>query len=102
MACLGPSTKLNLSKTPSKECQRRAILAADLVDSAILGLFIGPPAEKFCSVAETPASEMIELHLSHQPGIERLPFCRALRAPAARASRRAAGETRRLDHPFQF
>ena len=51
---------------------------------------------------EAPPREMIELNLGDKLGIERLPFRRAFGAPTAQSAGRFAGETGRLDQPFQL
>ena len=69
----------------------------ELIGGARAGSLVGPPAQEAGSVAEAPAGEAIVLDLDDQPGRERHPLARALRAPAAWTAGRRAGEAGRPD-----
>src|SRR5205085_3611728 len=73
-----------------------------LVERALRRSLVRTPAEQRGAVAETACSEMIERDLDHQLRHQRLPLGRPLAAPAARASRSAAGEAGRLDQLFDL
>ncbi len=51
---------------------------------------------------ESPAGEMVELNFDDETRIERLPFERMFRAPAAKSSGRFTCKSWRLDHSFQL
>src|ERR1043166_2725841 len=53
-------------------------------------------------MTKTFAGHMIELHLSDQLRLERLPFCRAICCPATRSAGSASREARRRDQFLQF
>src|SRR5262245_47312938 len=74
----------------------------DLSDRAFPRLLRGPPAQNARAVAKPSAAEMIVADLDDELGLEWLPFGRAPRGPSARAARRLAGETRRLDQPLEL
>ena len=50
---------------------------------------------------ETVSGDMVEPHFHHQFRTQWLPLAAALRAPAARTTRRVAGEARRLAQRLQ-
>src|SRR5450432_950321 len=85
-----------------QQAQRRFIFALDLLRSALARCLFGSPAQKSRSMPESSAGEVIELHLGHQLGIERLPLHGMLGAPAARPARSFAGKSRRLDYLLQL
>ena len=51
---------------------------------------------------ETSAREMVELNFGDEARIERLPFHRVFRAPAAQSARSFPCKSGRLDHSFEF
>jgi hypothetical protein len=51
---------------------------------------------------ESPAGEMVELNFDDETRIERLPFERMFRAPAAKSSGSLTCKSWRLDHSFQL
>src|SRR5215210_6663806 len=66
--------------------------APQLGERARFGLLVRPPAEELGAVAEASAGEVVVADLADQDRIERLPLRRAPLGPAARSSRRLAGE----------
>src|SRR4029077_16363923 len=63
---------------------------------------VRPPAQQARTVTEAPAREMVVANLDHELRLERLPLAGALRRPAARTTRRVAGESRGRDQNLQF
>src|SRR6185437_4958486 len=53
-------------------------------------------------MSESPACKMIEFHFSYQLWVERLPFHRTLRAPAAQPAWRFSREPRWLNELFKL
>src|SRR5947207_10154830 len=86
----------------SQQAECGAIFALHLLHGAVARRFFGAPAQEFGAVAKAAASEVIELNLSDELGIERLPFGRTLGAPAARTSGSISGEARRLHHLLEL
>src|SRR5579862_3637344 len=78
------------------------MFALNLIHGAGSRRFFRAPAQEFRAVAETSSGEMIELHLNHELGRERLPLQRMFGAPTTWTSRRFAGESWRLDELLQF
>src|SRR5882724_2560067 len=76
--------------------------AAYLIELALRGLLIGPPAQEFCPVTKAAAGEVIVLNFDDELWRERLPLGGALGGPAAWTTGRVAGEARRLDQLFQL
>ena len=74
---------------------------SDLLECALLGRLIGPPAEEFGTVSEAIVGDVIETHLRHKLRTYRLPLPTSLRAPPARAARRLAGKAGRLSQRLQ-
>src|SRR2546423_8101504 len=85
-----------------KQRERFAFAAADLAHRALLRRFVLSPAQNFCAVSKSAAGKMIVGDFDHDLWIDRLPFTAAFRAPAARPSRRVAGESRRFSPRLQF
>ena len=67
-----------------------------LLEGALGGLLLRPPAQELGAVAEAAAGEVVVAHLADQRGPQGLPFRGAPLGPAAGAARRLAGETWRL------
>src|SRR5438874_2705377 len=87
----------------SSEFQQRDLrLLLHLFHGALFRRLVRPPAKKFRSVSEAPAGEMVVADFDHQHRLERLPFRRALRAPAAGPAGLVAGETGRGDERLDF
>src|SRR6185295_11350359 len=59
----------------------------------LAGGFVGAPSDETGPVPETIARDVVVPHLSHESRLERLPFAATFGAPAARTSRRLAGES---------
>jgi hypothetical protein len=55
----------------------------DLIEAALPGRLVGPPAQEVRAMAESIARDLIVFNLGHQLGLERLPVGRPLRAPSA-------------------
>src|SRR5712671_1520842 len=85
----------------SQQFQRRSTFPFDLFHGALSRSFVGTPTKKFSPVAKASASEVIELNLDHELGIQRLPFSGSFCAPTTQTIRSFAGEARRLDYFFQ-
>ena len=65
----------------------------DLIDRALPGRLVGPKAEQLGPMAEPVARHVVVSDLDDQLRPQRFPFAAALRAPAARPTRRLAAET---------
>src|SRR5262249_1183864 len=74
----------------------------DLIHGALSRRFVGPPAQKFGSVAKPMSGKMVVLNFDHELGLERLPLRRTTGGPSARASRRVAGESGWRDESFHL
>src|SRR5687767_11513553 len=72
-----------------------------LLERALFGSFVGPPAYQFRAMAEAIAGDMIVAHFDDKVGPQRLPFGGAFGAPAARRAGRVAGEAGWLDESFE-
>src|SRR3989442_1306242 len=81
---------------PPTSAARRPV-RLDLLHRARARRLVRAPAQKFRSVSESSAREVIEADFAHEVGAQRLPLRRAPAAPAARAAGRAAREARGLD-----
>src|SRR5687768_5392388 len=77
-------------------------LLPDLLHRALHRRLVRPPAHEPRAVPEPLAAEMVVADLDHESGLERLPFPRAFGGPAARSTRRVAGETRRRDQLYEL
>src|SRR5579872_6096886 len=74
----------------------------NLLEGALPRGLIFAPAQQFCAVAEALAGDVVEAHLHHQFGAQRLPFGAAVRAPSARTAGGFAGEAWRLAEGFEL
>src|SRR5688572_10573836 len=72
-------------------------LLLDLLHRALARRLVRAPAKEGRAVTEAAAAEVVVADFDDELGVERLPFGAALRAPAARAAGRVAGEAGRLD-----
>src|SRR5258708_34504295 len=75
---------------------RRTRLALQLIEGALPRRLVRPPAQELGSMTKAVAADVIVAHFRHELGRQRLPFARALRAPARRPSRGFAAEAGRL------
>src|SRR5215510_5545716 len=77
------------------------LLLLHLIERALPRRLVGAPAQQPGAVAEALAAEVIVADLDHELRLERLPFGRALRRPAAGPAGGVAGEARRRNELFQ-
>src|SRR5690242_5090914 len=77
-------------------------LGLQLVDGALVGRLVRPPAQEAGAVTEAAAGDLVVADLGDQPGLERLPLGRARGRPAARPARRVAGEPWTADQFLQL
>src|SRR5690348_18388469 len=78
------------------------LLLLHLLERALARRLVGPPAQELRAVTKAIAGKMVVADFDHKLRLERLPFGRALRRPAARATRRIAGESRRRDQLLEL
>src|SRR5690606_28523487 len=76
--------------------------APELVEGALARRLVRPPAPKGRAVPEPVARNLIVAHFRDQRMSERFPLACALCRPAARATRRTAGEARRAFEFLEF
>src|SRR4051812_17522093 len=76
---------------------RRAGFAPQLLERALSGRLIRPPAYQAGAVAEAVRGYLVELNLHHEIGPERLPLASLVRAPSAGATWRFSGKAWRFD-----
>src|SRR5271155_2442525 len=85
-------------------CRRRSARSRrrglDLLEGALTRRLVGTPAQEPGAMAEPAAADMIVANFDDQFWAHWLPFCGALGAPPAGASRRVAGEAGRHDQPL--
>ena len=74
--------------------------AGCLLERALPGRLVRPPAHELRAVPEPAGGDVIVAHLDDELGPQRLPFRARSVAPAARATGRLAGESRRLRPSF--
>src|SRR5579883_1424007 len=84
------------------EAEGGARFVLDLAHLALLGGFVGTPAEELGSVAEAASGEVIVLHFDDELRLERLELAGTFGAPAAGTAGTAAGEAWGLAEGFQF
>src|SRR5690349_9632332 len=77
-------------------------LALNLIERALRRRLVGPPAQKLRAMAKTVIADVIVAYLRNQLRRQGLPFARAFRAPARRATRCPPGESRRLAQALQL
>src|SRR5947209_8448801 len=85
----------------AQQRQRRFALLANLGGFAVLRPLFRSPAQELRAMAEAVSRKMIVLHFDDQLRRDWFPFARTLCTPAARATRRSSGKSRRFDKRFQ-
>src|SRR5271156_3751398 len=87
-------------------CRRRSARSRrrglDRLEGALTRRLVGTPAQEPGAMAEPAAADMIVANFDDQFWAHWLPFCGALGAPPAGASRRVAGEAGRHDQRFEL
>src|SRR5262245_16151859 len=78
------------------------LLLLDLIESALFRRLVGTPAQQTRAVPKALAREIVIATLDHELRLQRLPFARALRRPAAGPSRRVAAKAGRGNQSFEF
>src|SRR5262249_20552390 len=86
----------------AQELREICLLLRELVHGALARRFVGPPAQKFRSVAETVSGKMVVANLDHELRFQRLPLRRAAGGPSAWTVGRAAGDSRRRAESLEF
>src|SRR5262249_696516 len=77
-------------------------LGCELLEGALPRRLVGAEADGLGAVAKAIAGRMIVAHFDDDLWFDRFPLAAALGAPAARAPRRLAGETRRFHERLEF
>jgi hypothetical protein len=77
-----------------EQAQRQPFASIDLIDRALARSFVRPEAKEVRSVAEAFVGKVIVFHFDDEASLQRFPFVRASRAPAARSARGAPGKAR--------
>src|SRR6516162_1236780 len=74
--CLAPTPDRLVSSF--QQCHQIGFSLLDLIERALAGRFVGPPAHKPRPVPEALAGEMIVAHFDHERWSHRLPLAGAL------------------------
>ena len=90
-----------LGTAPCSRQRQLGVRPRQLLECALTGRFVRPPAHKLGAVAEAVVGDVVIAHFHHELGLKRLPFRGPRRAPAARSPRSIAGEARRCNQLFQ-